>query len=34
MEMKNRAFLSKLDDFTIFQFGEHTIRFRAPYTLE
>lgn len=34
MDMENRAVLSNLDDFTIFQFGGHTIRFRAPYALE
>lgn len=34
MDMKNQAVLSSRDGFTIFQFGEHTIRFRAPYSLE
>lgn len=31
---KNIALLSNRDGFTIFQFREHTIRFRAPYSLE
>ena len=34
MDMQNQAILSSRDGFTIFQFGEHTIRFRAPYSLE
>lgn len=34
MDMKNQAILSNRDGFTIFQFGKHTIRFRAPYSLE
>lgn len=28
------AFLSSSDGFTVFQYGKHTIRFRAPYSLE
>jgi hypothetical protein len=31
MDTKNQAILSSRDGFTIFQFGEYTIRFRAPY---
>ena len=30
----NLALLSNRDGFTVFQFGKHTIRFRAPYSLE
>lgn len=32
--MQNQAILSNRDGFTIFKFGKHTIRFRAPYSLE
>lgn len=28
------AFLSSCDGFTVFRYGKHTIRFRAPYSLE
>lgn len=28
------AILSNRDGFTVFQFGRHVIRFRAPYSLE
>ena len=31
---ENQAILSNQDGFTVFQFGGHTIRFRAPYSLE
>lgn len=34
MDMSNQAVLSNQDGFTVFQFGKHTIRFRAPYSLE
>ena len=34
MDMPNQAVLSNRDGFTVFQFGKHTIRFRAPYSLE
>lgn len=34
MGIENQATLSNRDGFTIFQFGKHTIRFRAPYSLE
>lgn len=34
MDRKSQAVLSSQDGFTIFQFGEHTIRFRAPRSLE
>ena len=30
----NRALLYHRDGFTVFQYGKHTIRFRAPYSLE
>lgn len=30
----NQALLSSRDSYTVFQFGNHTIRFRAPYSLE
>ena len=30
----NRAYLSNQDGYTIFQYGEHSIRFQAPYSLE
>lgn len=32
--MSNEAILSSNRDYTIFQFGKHIIRFRAPYSLE
>ena len=32
--MENQALLSNQDGFTVFRFGKHTIRFRAPYSLE
>ena len=31
---ENQALLSNRDGFTVFQFGKHTIRFRAPDSLE
>ncbi|MBQ7345961.1 MAG: hypothetical protein IJW45_07870 [Oscillospiraceae bacterium] len=34
MGAQSYALLSNKDGFTVFQFGEHTIRFRAPYSLE
>ncbi len=34
METDSLAFLSNKDGFTLFRFGKHTIRFRAPYSLE
>lgn len=34
MVSENEALLSNRDDFTVFQFREHTIRFRAAYSLE
>lgn len=34
MDMTNQAILSSRDGFTVFQFGNHTIRFRAPHSLE
>lgn len=34
MDMQNQAILSNRDGFTIFQFKNHTIRFRAPHSLE
>ena len=34
MGMENIALLDNQDGFTVFQFGKHTIRFRAPYSLE
>ena len=34
MDLANQAVLSSRDGFTVFQFGKHTIRFRAPYSLE
>ncbi len=33
-EKMDQAVLSSRDGFTVFQFGKHTIRFRAPYSLE
>lgn len=29
-----QALLSNERDFTVFQYGDHVIRFRAPYSLE
>ncbi len=34
MGADNQALLSNRDGFSVFQFGRHTIRFRAPYSLE
>lgn len=34
MGFEFQALLSNRDGFTVFQFGNHTIRFRAPYSLE
>ena len=34
MDMQSQARLSNRNGFTVFQFGKHTIRFRAPYSLE
>lgn len=34
MSTENQALLSNRDGFTVFRFGQHTIRFRAPYSLE
>lgn len=34
MVTENQALLSNRDGFTVFQYGQHTIRFRAPYSLE
>ena len=34
MDAGNQAKLSNQDGYTVFQFGKHTIRFRAPYSLE
>ena len=34
MGVEFQALLSNRDGFTVFQFGNHTIRFRAPYSLE
>ena len=34
MNLEDRAILSNQDGFTVFKFGKHTIRFRAPYSLE
>ena len=34
MGTENMAVLNNRDGFTVFQFGKHTIRFRAPYSLE
>ena len=31
---QNQALLSNRDGFTVFQYGEHSIRFRTPYSLE
>ena len=32
--MSNEAILSSKNDYTIFKFGEHIIRFKSPYSLE
>lgn len=32
--LKNEAILKNEKSFTVFRFGPHTIRFRAPYSLE
>ena len=34
MGAENLALLSNKDGYTVFQYGKHTIRFRAPYSLE
>ncbi len=34
MDENNTAFLSSEPNYTVFKFGHHTIRFRAPYSLE
>ena len=34
MDMQSQARLSNRNGFTVFQFGKHTIRFRAPCSLE
>lgn len=34
MDADSQATLSNQDGYTVFQFGKHTIRFRAPYSLE
>ena len=34
MTANNVAVLSKEKDFTVFQFGRHRIRFKAPFSLE
>lgn len=34
MGTANQALLSNRDGFTVLQFGNHTLRFRAPYSLE
>lgn len=34
MGTENQGLLSNRDGFTVFRFGEHTTRFRAPYSLE
>lgn len=34
MNENNTAILSSEPNYTIFKFGQHTIRFRAPYSLE
>ena len=34
MIANNMAVLNNRDGFTVFQYGKHTIRFRAPYSLE
>ena len=32
--MKNQALLSSEQDYTVFRYGNYTIRFKAPYSLE
>lgn len=32
--MSNEAILSSKNEYTVFQFDGHTIRFQAPYSLE
>ena len=32
--MENEAILSSDQRYTIFKYGQHTIRFKAPYSLE
>ena len=32
--MKNQALLSSDKDYTVFQYDNHIIRFKAPYSLE
>lgn len=34
MTVQNEAVLSNEKNFTVFQFGRHIIRFKAPYSLE
>ena len=34
MAAANEAILSNEKNFTVFRYGRHTIRFRAPYSLE
>lgn len=34
MQKENEAILSNEKNFTVFQYGRHRIRFRAPYSLE
>ena len=34
MAISNEAVLSSEKNFTVFRFGRHIIRFRAPYSLE
>ena len=34
MTVHNEAVLGNEKNFTVFQFGRHIIRFRAPYSLE
>ena len=34
MGTDNIALLNNRDGFPVFQFGKHTIRFRAPYSLD
>ena len=34
MTVHNEAILGNEKNFTVFQFGRHIIRFRAPYSLE
>ena len=32
--MEGQALLSSEQDYTVFRYGNHTIRFKAPYSLE